>query len=255
MLERERLIEGLRAGLEPDPTVRATWLGGSDATGRADEVSDVDLMVIAAPGQVVQAIAAIDTALAPVARVRLRYRLPEPTWHGFAQGFCQFEDTPEFLMLDWLVIEQGVPHPWLEVERHGTPRVLFDKDEDIAEAHVDRAAIDAAVRKKIEDLRIKYQLFRHLAAKCADRGQPPDAAYLYHSITMRSLVDLLRAVHCPDRHDYGFRYLEADLPRDAYDAVCRLCYPSGPGAIALMQREADRLFAETLAAWDRANPA
>lgn len=250
MLEREQLIRALREGLGRAACVRAAWLGGSDSTGRTDGSSDVDLMVIAAAGTVEEAIRAIDAAIAPVARVRARFRLPRPTWHGFEQAFYQFEDAPEWLMLDWLVMEQGRPHPWLEVERHGRAMVLFDKDGEIRETHVDRAAIDAAVRKKVEDLRAKYPIFRHLAAKMGARGLPADAAYFYHAITLRSVVDLLRAVHCPERHDFGFRYLERDLPREAYERVCRLCYPAGAGAIAPMQREADALFDETLAAWD-----
>jgi hypothetical protein len=255
MLERATLVEALREGLARAECVRAAWLGGSDATGRTDGVSDVDLMVIAAAGRTDEAIAAIDAAVARVAVTRLRYRLPQPTWHGFAQAFYQFEDAPEWLMLDWLVMEQGEPHPWMEVERHGEALVLFDKDGELRGAHVDRSAIEAAVRKKVEDLRVKYRLFRHLAPKMARRGLGPDAAYFYHSITLRSLVDLLRAVHCPERHDFGFRYLDRDLPRDLCERVGRLCYPADAGDVVRMQAEADALIDEVLAAWDeRAHP-
>lgn len=255
MLQRQQLIEALHRRLREAECVRAAWLGGSDSTGRTDATSDIDLMVIAAPGRVEEAIAAIDAAIAPVCAVRLRYRLPQPTWHGFEQAFYQFEDAPEWLMLDWLVMEQGGAHPWLEVERHGRALVLFDKDGEMREAHADRGAIDAAVRKKVEDLRVKYRLFRHLAEKMAARGLPADAAYFYQAITLRSVVDLLRAVHCPERHDFGFRYLERDLPRGAYERVCRLCYPASAGAIPVLQREADALIDETLAAWDARRPA
>ncbi|HZW10129.1 MAG TPA: hypothetical protein VFF69_09525, partial [Phycisphaerales bacterium] len=248
--DRETLIGALREGLARAECVRAAWLGGSDATRRADAVSDVDLMLVAAAGRVEDAVAAIDAAIAPVARVRLRYRLPQPTWHGFEQAFYQFEDAPEWLMLDWLVIEQGRAHQWLEVERHGAARVLLDRDGEIAEAHVDRAAIAAAVRKRVEDVRVKHALFRHLAPKMAERGLPADAAYFYHSIMLRSLVDLVRAVHCPERHDYGFRYLERDLPPELYARVCRLCYPAGGAEIPAMAEEADAIIAETLAGWD-----
>jgi hypothetical protein len=210
--------------------------------------------VIAGVGRVEEAIAAIDAAIAGVARVGVRHRLAQPTWHGFEQAFYQFEDAPESLMRDWLVIEQGRPHPGLEVERHGTALVLFDKDGEIREAHADREALGAAVRKRVEDARVRYRLFRHLAPKMAARGLPADAAYFYHSVTMRSLVDLLRALHCPERHDYGFRYLERDLPADIYQRVCGLCYPAGAGDIARMQGEAESLIDETFAAWDARGP-
>ena len=43
MVERKQIIDTLAAALEPLDWVRAAWLGGSDASGRTDEWSDVDL--------------------------------------------------------------------------------------------------------------------------------------------------------------------------------------------------------------------
>ena len=51
-MRREQVVEVLRAALEPLASVNAAWLGGSDAFGRADELSDVDLQVDVDDGQV-----------------------------------------------------------------------------------------------------------------------------------------------------------------------------------------------------------
>ncbi len=226
--------------------VVAVALGGADATGRADEQSDIDLMVFVEPGGVEHVAARIEAALRAVSPIREKWRLAMPTWHGFNQAFYQLRDAPECLMVDWVMIERGTSHPWFEVERHGAMRVLFDKEGMVRSVHVDRAAIEAGVKKKIEESRVKFQLFRHMAEKMVTRDRPADAAHFYHSLVLRPLVDVLRCVHCPDRYDFGFRYLHDDLPGEAYDAVCRLCYPSGPSGIEGCVREATEMMERVL---------
>jgi hypothetical protein len=140
----------------------------------------------------------------------------------------------------------------LEVERHGTPTTLFDKDGLIAPAHVDRAAIDEAIRRKVEEIRVKSRLLRHLPVKLATpRELPADAAYFYQALIMRPLVDMLRITYAPDRHDYGFRYLKDDLPADEYERVVRLCYPQSAADIPAFAAEATRRTDELIAAWDQ----
>jgi len=263
MLTRPAIIAAL-ANLKEHDFIRAGSLGGSDATGRADDLSDVDLFLLVAPdgdaskrtGQgsgstaIERAAAAIEDVLRSLSPIRIAYRLPMPTWHGFHQAFYQLAEAPEHLMIDWVIIEVGTPHPWLEVERHGTHRVLFDKDDLMRPVHVDRAAIARTIEKRVADLRVKFALFRHLAPKLADRGLPADAAYFYQALALRPLVDLLRITHCPDRHDFGFRYLREDLPREEYEAVCRLCYPRSAADIPAFTREIGAMMEGLLAPWD-----
>jgi hypothetical protein len=250
MLSRQAIIDHLVAQLSPLPLFRAAWLGGSDATSRTDDLSDVDLFLIVEPGSIEPAVAAFDATLGQLTPIRLRLRLPMPTWHGFHQAFYQLENAPEHRMVDWLMIERGQPHPWLEAERHGTPIVLFDKDRQVITTHVDRAAIDAGVQKRVDELRVRFQMFKHMPPKLVTRGMPLDAHHFYQSLIVRPLVDLLRAVHCPDRHDYGFRYLQTDLPADASEAVLRLTYLSSSSDIPERVAEASALFESTLALWD-----
>ncbi|MFT3683729.1 MAG: nucleotidyltransferase domain-containing protein [Phycisphaerales bacterium] len=63
MLTRDPIIAALVAALEPLDAVRAAFIAGSAATGRLDELSDIDLFVFVAPGQVERAAKAIDDAL------------------------------------------------------------------------------------------------------------------------------------------------------------------------------------------------
>ncbi len=250
MLQRATIIEALARDLPAHDCFRAATLGGSDATGRADDRSDVDVFLLVEPGTIEEAVAAFDRVVERLSPIRLRLRLPMPTWHGFHQAFYQLENAPEHLMIDWVMVERGQPHPWFEVERHGLHRVLFDKDDLARPGHVDRGAIDSAVRRRVEELRIRFPMFRHLAPKLAGRDLPADAAYFYQSLVLRPLVDLLRCVHCPERHDFGFRYLRDDLPGPEYRAICRLAYPTGARTIKAFAEEAAGLFERALAQWD-----
>lgn len=247
MLTRTSISTALTCALEPLDFARAAWLGGSDATGRADDLSDLDLMLIVSPGHTEDAAAAIHQTLESLSPIRTCYRMPSPTWHGFPQAFYQLELAPEHLMIDWLILESNQPHPWLEVERHGTPRVLFDKDGLIKPAHTDRAAIAATVARRIPELELRFRLFRHLPPKLIARNLPAEAMHFYFSLVLRPLVDLYRCIHCPDRHDFGFRYIRADLPREAWELVERLSYVPSPADIPARVAEAVRAFDLALA--------
>jgi hypothetical protein len=89
-----------------------------------------------------------------------------------------------------------------------------------------------------------------MPAKLIERDLPADAMHFYMSLVLRPLVDVLRCLHCPDRHDYGFRYIRHDLPRDAWALVEHLSYVSEPGMLAARVAEARTAFEAALAKWD-----
>lgn len=255
MLTKQEIVAALKSKLEPTSSVRAATLGGSDANRRADEMSDVDLFVIVEKGEIESTAAAIDEALLRLSPIRHKLRLPMPTWHGFEQAFYQLERAPEHLMVDWVIVEKGpdgrAVHPWFEVERHGVHRVLFDKDGLVREARADMDKLRASAAKRVEELRVKFRVFRHLPAKLAKRGLPADGAYFYHGMVLRGLVDMARAVHCVERWDFGFRYLKDDLPGELYGTICELSYPPGvealPGFVERVSGEFEKLLSE----WDK----
>ena len=247
MLDRDTMIGHFSKTLAADEVFRAAWLGGSDATGRADARSDIDLMLVVETGRVEDAVSVVERAIESLSPIKVSYRMPMPNWHGFNQAFYQLVNAPEDLMIDWLMMEVGQTHPWFEVERHGVPVVLFDKDGLIHEAHVDREVLKETIAKKIGDIETKYRLFRHLPVKCAERGLPLDAIGFYQSMIIRPVVDIARCVYCPDRHDYGLRYLQDDLPHDVWTRLLPLAYPKDVSEIPILAREADKMFEELLA--------
>lgn len=257
MLTRQELIDALRAALLPRPYCRALWLGGSDATGRTDALSDIDIQAIAKDDAIESTFAAAESALAALSPIARRYRVPEPAWHGHSQTFYALRDCPSELMIDFTVMKMTAPPAarFLEPERHGRPVVLFDKDRLLVPVPMDRAAHEARIRARLAELRERVPMLAPLVIKAVRRANAPEAASMYHGIVLRGLADLLRIIHCPDRFDFGLRYLRTDLPPEAAALIERLSLPGSPEQVAAFTERAMAAFAEHLpaaeAAWER----
>ena len=126
-ITRAQIIAALHAALEARPEVLAASLGGSDATGRTDEFSDVDLVVVVEEGAVESTFAILHSALEELSPITHRWRLADPTWHGNAQEFLTLRDADPAHFIDVVVLEPSGGERFLEIERHGTPIVLFDR--------------------------------------------------------------------------------------------------------------------------------
>ena len=106
-MRREQVVELLRRALEPLAYVNAAWLGGADAFGRADELSDVDLQVDVDDGYVAATFGTVEAALQAASPITARLVMPMPTWHGHAQRFYRLRDTTEFTAVDLVVFERS----------------------------------------------------------------------------------------------------------------------------------------------------
>ena len=231
---RERLRDRLVDALAPREDVLAIGSTGSDATGRTYEHSDLDLAVVVAEGAAEEVLAAARQAVEELAPVRAAWRIPEPAWHGFSQVFLSFEGWPESLMLDLAVIPVSVPaeRRFLERERHGEAEVLHDPGGLLAPRALDRDAHLDGARAALETLRARAALFGHMPAKALARGHLVEAAAFHQSFVVGPLVQLLRLRHCPDRFDYGPRYLDRDLPDEARELLEQLSFAADAEALS-----------------------
>jgi hypothetical protein len=245
---RQSLIEALAAGTRGRPGLRAAWLGGSDAFGREDALSDIDLCLVADDAQVEAAFGIVERAIETVSPISHRFRLPQPTWHGHEQAFYRLADAPPTLLVDLVVFAGSKPNQFRERQRHGSPIVLFDPEGLAATTELDPAEHQKKIRDRLAVLRAQFPIFEAFVPKELDRGRPIDAMNFYHGLTLRPLVELLRIAHCPERFDYGLRYLSADLPPDIYTRLQPLLLPSGPDDLRLKHAAAIRLFEEVSAA-------
>lgn len=249
-ISRQQLIDTLSEGLERIDYVRAAWLGGSDTSGRTDEWSDIDLVMIVEDGRWQDCFAAVRAIVEKLGPVSHSWRMPEPAWHGHHQEFLRVTGAAPCHDLDVVVMEESTPGRFLEAERHGRPLVLFDRDGLARLAEFDRRAHEAKMAARLALLREQFPMLQVLVSRAVLRGMPAEAAALYQRMTLAPLIELLRMRHAPDRYDFGPRYLDRDLPPDLRDAVEALALPADLAELEAMQRKAVALFEATLADLD-----
>ncbi len=250
MTTREDIIDALSDSLARVDLFRAAWLGGADAMGRDDELSDVDLVCFIREGRADEGFERVRGVLERIAPIEGEWRLPSPTWHGGEQTFFQLAGCPGFGLVDVVLTLPAPGFEFLVPERHGTPPVLFDHDGLVKPTPFDRGAHEKRLGERVAMERGRFALLSHLAEKELRRGRPIDAWQYYASLVLRPLVDVLRAVHCPDRFDFGLRYLWDDLPPALVGEIEALAYPATPDAIPGLVERARGLMDEALAAWD-----
>lgn len=224
-IDRQRLIETMRAAVEPLDYVNAMWLAGSTAFARDDQYSDIDAVFDVADGRHVEAFAAIEDALATLAPIDEVLHIPEPAWHGHSQRIYRLVGSPEHLMVDLVIMQRGSTGPrFNEAAIHGRPVVLFDKLGVVTTVNVDPDAHRDAIRGRLATIRTRFFLLRHLAAKEVARQNSLDALWRYNNFVLSPLISLLRTRYAPLFHDFAPRYLKLHLPADVYQRLERLSF-------------------------------
>ena len=206
---------------------------GSIAFDRLDELSDIDLVLDVRPDDIPVAWDVIEKTLESLAPLDYRYEIPQPTWHGHEQRFFHLADTPQHLLIDAVIMKSGHGPRFEEIERHGTPSVLFDKDGIVVSTHVDPDEIQSTIRTRIASIKSLLPLAYSLVGKEIERERPFDAFGFYQRFVINTLVALARMKHDPNRHDYGFRYLSFDLPQDLLEEIEACCYVSNLDDLAI----------------------
>ena len=180
-MRRAQVIEVLHGALLPLAWVNAAWLGGSDAFGRADELSDVDLQVDVDDGHVAATFGAVEAALAAASPIVARLVMPMPTWHGHAQRFYRLRDTPQTCAVDVVVFERSDPRRYYnQPERHGRPLVLFDRAGVVRPVLLDPAELDATLAAAVAGIRERLPFTLPQVAKEVRRGDALAALGSYH---------------------------------------------------------------------------
>jgi predicted nucleotidyltransferase len=242
--QRREIVDALARALEPIEAVRAAWMMGSIAFDRLDSLSDIDLVLDVAPEHIESAWDVVDRTLEEMAPLDYRYEIPQPTWHGHEQRFFHLVGTSRHLLVDVVIMRSGQEPRFDEVERHGTPVVLFDKDGIVASTHVDPDEMQAKLRGRLEAIKQLLPLAYSLVDKEIERGRSLDAFGFYQRFVVDNLVVLARMKHDPNRHDFGFRYLALDVPENVLRQIEACCYVSDFDELPERFRTAQKLIAE-----------
>jgi hypothetical protein len=241
---RERLLGALQGRLEPLAYVHAMWEAGAISFGRVDEWSDVDLQIVVDDERVEDAFGAVEGALEELSPIDTVFRFPEPVWHGHSQAFYRLRDASPYLLLDLVVMKLGNENRFLQYEIHGRPFVYFDKSGVVVPEPFDAAAHSEKVGGRIAGLRARFAMFQVMVTKEIERGHPIEAAGYYRGATLRPLVEMLRALHSPVRHDFDTRYVYDELPEAVLERLEPLFYPSDMEDLAAKRDEAEAWFSE-----------
>lgn len=250
-ISRQQIIDAVAAALPQEPYVLAVSLGGSDATGRTDAYSDIDLSVVVEDDRVEDAFERMDAILEDLSPVEFRYRLPEPTWHGHSQVFARLRDADPHHFVDICVLRRSAPDRFVERERHGEVKVLYDPENLMAPVDLDWEPHARKLHARFTSIRETFLMFQALPIRAVARGFPAEAAYWYQSFTLKLFVELLRMRYCPERFDFGFRYLDRDLPPEVREEVESLAFPRNADEVEQFRARVEERVHQEWAAFDR----
>jgi hypothetical protein len=246
-LSREKVLSALVDALEPLSHVHAFWEGGAAGFDRVDQWSDADIQMVVEDDQVEETFGVIEGTLGSLSEIDVRYRLPEPTWHGHSQCFYRLKDASPYLMIDLVIMkETSEADRFMEVSIHGKPHVFFDKTGAVEDKAVDLEAHLAKIEARLESLKNMFNLFWILTPKEIYRGNSIEAVSFYMNYTLRPLVEALRIKHCPIRFFYSTRYVHYDLPPEVVARLEPLYFPKDIQTMGTYREEAEAWFWEVI---------
>jgi hypothetical protein len=214
----------LTARAVADPDVLVAWVGGSAVTPGWDEWSDLDVDVLCRPGTAVAAyerwLAALHEEFEPAAV----WDTPREWRPDGRQCFVCMQPRPGLLeeptvLVDLVMSDVSEEHRHLDVRRHGTPLMLHDPQGLLVLRADDADETARAIAEAVDQVRQKRPTSEWLVNRALARGHVAEGVDLYLRHGLHLLVRLLRAEHCPERHDYGLRYLRDDLPANVADRL------------------------------------
>ncbi len=250
MLDRRQIIKVFAETLQSSSAVLACWEAGSAAFDRHDQWSDIDLYLVVKDDQVETVMNKIEEIVANLGGYDLKFRLPEPTWHGNSQVFYRFKNASPFLFLDAALIKESSPEKFLQFVIHGRPIVYFDKHGIVKDEPIDVDAFIDRLRKRMESLKTTFELFQVLTLKELNRQKEIIALPFYISMTLRPLVEALRIKHAPLHYNFFTAYIDHDLPPDVYQRLQKFFFVADGLELLRRHTEANIWFHETIASID-----
>ena len=251
---RERVAATIVATLRDDPAIAAIGEGGAAARGRADEFSDLDLMIVAPVAGAEAIFAIVESALRTIAPITHTWRVEPPGFPDMAQRFYFLADAPRHFAVDCSVITPAGIVTFLEQERHGEMIVWFDRAAALTSRPVDGESLARRRAHRLAQLRSAVPVYAMLVDKELERGHALEA-YGFYQVLVRALIELLGMQHRPDRFDFGWRYVERELPPSAQELIARYAFVPDGHSLALRSTSLVSEVMELLATLDAAEAA
>jgi hypothetical protein len=244
---RQRIKDAIVSALLQRADVAACWEGGSAATARLDDYSDIDLVIVAALDAAGAIFADIEAAISEVDTIVHRWHVDPTPFRDTAQRLYFMAGAPRFFAVDCVVATEASATQFLERERHGEPQVQFDHTGRIAARPLDREALAIRRMQRLGQLHGSVPVYRMLVEKELARGHALEALGFYQAL-LRALIELLGMQYRPDRFDYGWRYVETELPAHAQRLIQRYSFVSDASALQRLTSELGEELTQQLAA-------
>jgi len=217
MKERIDICNELKELFFGNKEIIAVWEGGSAATGYLDEYSDLDLGIVCNDEAVEDVFTQLEVYLQNNFGIVRKFRMPEPTWHGFSQCFYQIANVPDLFYLDIGVMKKTLPEKLTESDRHGDSQVWFEKEKILDPTPTAEDKAETRCRQFYKnatqaDFIIITELKKAIARKNFSEAFPA-----YFQFIARNLGIMLNLKYRPRKVDFGLRYSYRDYPQD--DAI------------------------------------
>lgn len=214
LYNRTDLVKLIRPWVENQTKIIAAWEGGSAATNRMDEYSDLDLSLVVPDDQVEHTFSGFESFLKEHFAIIRKYRVPEPSWHGLSQCFFQISDVTDNLYLDITVIKESLPDKLMEKDRHGIANVWFDR-KHIYDSSPSSKNVMLERGRKLYDSVVQSDFLMILEIKKGiARKQFMDAFPTYFTFLSRHLGVMLNLKYRPERADFNLRYGRIDYSKE-----------------------------------------
>ncbi len=210
MYNRTDLVELIKPCALKIPYIRAAWEGGSAATHRLDEFSDLDLTLVVDEADVEQTFTDFQNFITQHVHIIRSYRVPEPAWHGVSQCFYQIDQVTPYLYIDLAVMKKSHPDKLMEQDRHGQAVVWFDHDHVYDPSPSSQKVIEERVHKMIQSVAQTDFLIELEIEKGIARHEFLDVYPTYYSYISRHLAVMLNVEYRKERVDFGLRYARLD---------------------------------------------
>jgi predicted nucleotidyltransferase len=223
-LPRTTVVGALHGALAQQEWAVAAWLGGSDAYGRVDRWSDIDLFVEVADDHLEDAFSVVEKTLEEIAGIEQRWDVPQPTWHRGPERIYRLVTASPYLLVDTAVVPVSHGRAALIADRHGVARFLFDNAESPRPEDIDGDSIGSMIDAHLLDLRVRVPMLRVMVDKELLRGDALGAMEMFRRFMHGPLIELVRMRYTPERWDFGLRFARRDLPADVASRLERLLY-------------------------------
>jgi predicted nucleotidyltransferase len=244
---RENILRSLLSSLESNPKVHGAWEGGSAANGSTDQFSDIDLIIFGSDS-IDEIFDSIESTLDENYSITHKYTEKLQFLPDYYQRIYFIEGAPKHFFLDigiFLKESEGVFTELLQIERHGTPVIYFDKLDLIKPIACNIEKIKIKHRERLSEIEGFFPVYKTLVLKELDRGNSIDAFAFYFGGLLKPLVELMGMLHRPFQFDFNLRYLHKSFPEKDRKTIENLLYV--PSEKILRERISiiDTLFDET----------